>query len=54
MSAGNLSLTLPEGAYDLRRDVSAGSLNSSLREDPSSGNRVTARVTAGNVTLDQD
>lgn len=53
VSAGNLSLTLPDGTYDLRREVSAGSLDSSLREDPGSRNRITAQVSAGSVTLDQ-
>lgn len=51
VSAGDLRLRLPDAAYDLSREVDAGSLNSSLREDSSSGHRIDAQVSAGSVKL---
>ena len=51
VSAGQLKLALPEGAYDVRQDVSAGSLNSDLRQDPDSANVVRVSVSAGTVNL---
>ncbi|UNK70876.1 DUF4097 family beta strand repeat-containing protein [Microbacterium sp. H1-D42] len=51
VSAGQLNLTVPEGSYDVRQDVSAGSLNSDLRQDPDSANLVHVTVSAGTVNL---
>lgn len=51
VSAGNLTLTVPQGSYDVRRDESAGSLNSELSEDRGSANRISVTVSAGSVNL---
>jgi len=51
VSAGALNLTLPGADYDLRRDVSAGTLNSDLSEQRGSGHTVAVSVSAGTVNL---
>jgi hypothetical protein len=51
VSAGALDLTLPDEQYDLRQNVSAGSLNSGLQQSSNSANRITATVSAGSVRL---
>jgi len=51
VSAGALNLTVPAAEYDLRRNVSAGSLDSELAEQRGSGNRISATVSAGSVNL---
>ncbi|MFD5214119.1 hypothetical protein [Microbacterium sp. NPDC058345] len=51
VSAGQLTLTLPDAEYDVRRNVSAGSLNSDLSEQGGSRNTVRATVSAGTVNL---
>lgn len=51
VSAGNLQLTLPDEAYDVRQEKDAGSVNSDLRQDPASGNTVSVTVSAGSVNL---
>lgn len=51
VSAGALDLTLPDEQYDLRQNVTAGSLNSGLQQSSSSANRITATVSAGSVRL---
>lgn len=51
VSAGGLTLTLPEADYDLRREVSAGSLDSDLSEERGSRNTIRASVSAGTVNL---
>ncbi|GAA3935114.1 hypothetical protein [Microbacterium soli] len=52
VAAGRLELLLPDAAYDLRREESAGTLRSSLREDSRSEHRIRASVTAGTVVLE--
>lgn len=54
VSAGALDLTLPDDAYDLRRNMTAGSINSDLAEASDSAHRIDVRVTAGTVTLRPD
>ncbi|MBD8011774.1 DUF4097 family beta strand repeat-containing protein [Microbacterium sp. NPDC077391] len=51
VSAGALDLTLPDQEYDLRREVSAGSLDSSLDQSSDSRHRITGSVSAGSATL---
>lgn len=51
VSAGALDLTVPDEEYDLRQDVSAGSLESRLQQSSNSANRITASVSAGSVRL---
>lgn len=51
VSAGMLDLTLPEVAYDLRSEVTAGSLDNQLRTSPDSQHNVFAEVNAGRATL---
>ena len=51
VSAGSLDLRLPDGAYDVRSDVSAGDLDNGLRTDADSGNVVDVTVSAGTVTM---
>lgn len=51
VSAGNLTLSLPSADYDVQQSVSAGTLNSDLRQDPSSENSVQVSLSAGSVNL---
>lgn len=51
VAAGSLTLTLPESTYDVRRDVSAGSLHSDLSEEAGSRHQVQVSVSAGTVNL---
>ena len=51
VSAGSLDLRLPDGAYDVRSDVSAGDFENGLNTDASSGNVVDVTVSAGTVTI---
>jgi hypothetical protein len=51
VSAGQLTLTVPDDEYDVRKNVSAGTLNSDLRESSSSSNRVEVSVSAGTANL---
>lgn len=52
VSAGSLELTLPDVAYAVRSDVSAGSLDDSrLRTSSTSSNAVSVQVSAGSVVL---
>lgn len=51
VSAGTLTLTVPDAAYRLTRDVSAGSLNSDLREGLQADGSVDVVVSAGSVDL---
>lgn len=51
VSAGSLSIVLPDVAYAVSSDVSAGGLDNGLRTDPSSRNRVTVDVSAGSLAL---
>ncbi|WP_417555828.1 hypothetical protein [Microbacterium sp.] len=50
-SAGAAEVTLPRAEYDVRQDVSFGSLDSRLTERPGSGHVVKVSASAGSVTL---
>ncbi|MCR2810879.1 MULTISPECIES: DUF4097 domain-containing protein [unclassified Microbacterium] len=51
VSAGSLDLRVPEGAYDVRSDVSAGEFNNELRTDAGARNVVDVTVSAGSATI---
>lgn len=51
VSAGGLDLTLPDVDYDLRQQLTAGSLNSELAQNSASRQQIHANVSAGSVTL---
>lgn len=51
VSAGSLDLTVPEGDYDVRSDVSAGDFDNRIGSVPGSSRVVTVSVSAGNATL---
>ncbi|MFD5224043.1 hypothetical protein ACFWHT_00320 [Microbacterium sp. NPDC058342] len=51
VSAGALDLTLPDADYDLQQRVSAGSLDSNLRQNDAGRSQIRATVSAGSVTL---
>ena len=52
VSAGSLDLTLPVARYDVRSDVSAGSLDNDLDTSAGASNEVSVTVSAGSVRLD--
>lgn len=52
VSAGSLDLTLPDAAYDVRSDVSAGDFENGLRTEPGARNVVDVTVSAGTVTIE--
>lgn len=51
VSAGSLELTLPDEEYDVRQEVSAGSLDNRLQTSPNARNSVVASVSAGSAVL---
>lgn len=51
VSAGSLELTLPNGTYDVRSDVSAGEFDNRLRSEPGAANTVDVTVSAGTATI---
>lgn len=51
ISAGRADLVLPDAAYAVTADVSAGSFRNALREDPTSAHRVSVTVGAGLADL---
>lgn len=51
VSAGSLSLRLPEGPYAVSQDVSAGTFTNDLRVDPSSEHEISVDLSAGSVRL---
>lgn len=51
VSAGSLTLTVPEEAYRLVRDVSAGTLDSELTESEDAANAIDVSLSAGSVEL---
>ena len=53
VSAGRLQLTLPDTAYAIASDVSAGEFRHTLTEDPASPRRVSVQVSAGAAILDR-
>jgi hypothetical protein len=51
VSAGSLVLTLPDEEYDVRQDVSAGSLDNGLQTSSNARNSIVAGVSAGSAVL---
>ena len=51
VSAGAIEITLPDDAYAVSQDVSAGSADIGVRTDPSSTYRLDVDVSAGDVTV---
>jgi len=51
VSAGSLDLRLPDAAYDVRSDVSAGDFENGLDTDADARNVVDVTVSAGSVTI---
>jgi hypothetical protein len=51
VSAGSLELTLPDVAYDVRQEVSAGSLDNGLQTSSNARNSVVVSLSAGSVDL---
>jgi hypothetical protein len=51
VSAGSLDLRLPDAAYDVRSDVSAGDFENGLRTESDAPNAVDVTVSAGSVTI---
>lgn len=51
VSAGALDLRLPDAAYDVRSDVSAGEFDNGLRTETGARNVVDVTVSAGTVTI---
>lgn len=51
VSAGSLRLDVPEGAYDVQSDVSAGGFDNRIGSTPGAANTVTVTVSAGNAEL---
>ncbi|QIM15534.1 DUF4097 domain-containing protein [Leucobacter insecticola] len=53
VSAGTLDLTLPNAAYRVEAKATMGDIDNQLRTDSQSRNLVSARVSAGDITLRQ-
>ncbi|MFE5408940.1 DUF4097 family beta strand repeat-containing protein [Microbacterium sp. NPDC056569] len=51
VSAGSLRLTVPEGDYDVRSDVSAGEFDNSIGSVPGASSTVNVQVSAGQAVL---
>jgi len=51
VSAGELDLTLPDEAYAVTQDVTAGQFDNGLTVDPGSDHVITVEVSAGRVSL---
>ena len=51
VSAGSLTMLLPDAEYNVLQDVSAGSLDSRVDESSSSERTIDVSLSAGNVTL---
>ena len=51
VSAGSLRLTVPEGDYDVRSDVSAGEFDNSIGSTPGASSTITVQVSAGQAVL---
>lgn len=52
VSAGSLDLVLPDGAYDVRSEVSAGDFDNRLNTEAGARNQVNVTVSAGSVMID--
>lgn len=51
VSAGSLRLTVPEGDYDVRSDVSAGQFDNSVGSTPGASSTISVEVSAGQAVL---
>ena len=51
VSAGSLTLVVPDGAYDVTSDVSAGNFRNQLGSDPGADSTISVEVSAGQVML---
>lgn len=51
VSAGSLKLTVPDEEYDVRQEVSAGSLDNGLQTSSTARNSIVASVSAGSAIL---
>ncbi|HKP06850.1 MAG TPA: hypothetical protein VJU58_06320 [Microbacterium sp.] len=51
VSAGSLRLTVPEGEYDVRSEVSAGDFENGIGSTPGASSTVTVQVSAGQAVL---
>ncbi|WP_405217504.1 hypothetical protein [Agrococcus sp. Ld7] len=51
VSAGGIELTIPDGAYAVTEDVSAGDSDVRVIDDPSAASTIDVEVSAGSVTL---
>lgn len=51
VSAGSLRLTVPEGAYDVQSDVSAGDLDNGIGSTPGASSTIDVQVSAGQAVL---
>ncbi|WP_341996218.1 DUF4097 domain-containing protein [Microbacterium sp. LWH7-1.2] len=51
VSAGSLRLTVPEGQYDVRSEVSAGDFENSIGSTPGASSTITVQVSAGQAVL---
>ncbi len=51
VSAGSLVLTLPDEEYDVRQEVSAGSLDNNLQTSSNARNSIVVSVSAGSAVL---
>ena len=51
VSAGSLRLTVPEGEYDVRSEVSAGQFDNSIGSTPGASRTIDVQVSAGQAVL---
>ena len=51
VSAGSLRLTVPEGDYDVRSDVSAGQFDNRIGSTPGASSTISVQVSAGQAVL---
>lgn len=51
VSAGSLRLTVPEGEYDVRSEVSAGEFDNGIGSTPDASSTITVQVSAGQAVL---
>ncbi|MDQ2689934.1 MAG: DUF2807 domain-containing protein [Chloroflexota bacterium] len=51
VSAGSVSLSVPDGDYDVRSDVSAGDFDSRIPATPGAASSIDVRISAGSVSL---
>ncbi|KQP68578.1 hypothetical protein ASF40_18210 [Microbacterium sp. Leaf288] len=51
VSAGSLRLTVPEGEYDVRAEVSAGQFDNSIGSTPGASRTIDVQVSAGQAVL---